>query len=138
MFVPDYRLGAGARWHYNLVPLKMRVKDRIPGGEPDLGVSDSFSDGLYTNRCGGGLGISVAWALGADPILLVGYDSQGDRHWYQDDAPPKIDSMDGVRVILDSLSKFTGERVINCSAETALTGFPRGELERELGCLNFN
>jgi len=134
IFVPEKRLRGAT--HYTLEPVRMRSHKPQPGRDIDIGLSDSFAEGLFSNRCGGGLGISVAWALGADPILLAGYDAQGDRHWYQPTSDNRMDDMGHVRKVLDRLADYAGERVINCSAETALTGFPRGDLETEIGRIN--
>ena len=87
--------------------------------------------------------INLAYHLGASRILLVGFDMQrtyGMDHWF---GPHKGDLK--VRSPLEEFAKRFGPLaadlraqkidVVNCSIETALTCFPRGEIQAELRLL---
>ena len=138
LFTPEERSRGFDR--YNLVTTTTKIDNRRCDAR--IGVSAYFGNGIFDNHCGGGYAISVAWALGADPILLAGYDckpaADGREHWYDQPDTPRQGMIGWMLNNLETLAPYCGRRVINCSAETALVGFPRSELERELGCINFS
>lgn len=81
--------------------------------------------------------IGLAVLFGATRILLLGYDCQatnGLSHWHGDH-PGKLNKptrFDRWQDRLNGLAKAAKQRnvsIINCSAETALTCFPRASLQ---------
>lgn len=88
----------------------------------------------------GASAIALAVVSGARRILLLGYDCQktyGHTHWHGDH--PK--SLGNAKSIgnwpkhFKNVAKYAADRgveVLNCSRETALTSFPRAELEQVL------
>lgn len=82
--------------------------------------------------------IGLAVHFGARELVLVGYDMQrtyGMKHWHGDHPPPLAQEIpvEGWRRSFDSLAvdlTAAGVRVTNCTRETALECFPRGELQQ--------
>lgn len=81
--------------------------------------------------------IGLAYQFGAERIILIGYDMQhtgGQRHWHGDH-PDGLTNATGVQkwaTRFPALAKglqIEGVEVINASRETALTCFPRANLE---------
>lgn len=83
--------------------------------------------------------ISFAAACGAKRIVLLGYDAQhtgGAKHWHGDH-PKNLKNAGTVEKWPAKFSEVAAQlpadlSVINCSRATALTCFPRGELETAL------
>lgn len=80
--------------------------------------------------------IGLAWHLGAERIVLIGYDMQrtgGKSHWHGDH-PRGLSNAIGVRGWarhFDPLARDLqagGVDVINCTIETAIDCFPRADL----------
>lgn len=80
--------------------------------------------------------IGLAYHLGADRIVLIGYDMQhtnGRTHWHGDH-PSGLTNAFGIEKWVKNFSalakdlKEEGVEVVNCSIETALTCFPRADL----------
>lgn len=101
--------------------------------EPGL----SFVRGrVHSGGNSGYVAIGLAYLFGAKRILLVGYDFQdtgGMSHWHGDH-PPQLNQdrpFKGWIISMNSLAaalQEVGVEVINCSIETALTCYPRGDL----------
>lgn len=119
---------ASARWpHWN----------RMRGGNRDgLGLKI-----LHTNGNSGAQALNLAYLWGFDRILLAGYDMQlgpeGEKHHHPDHPAPCVQAM----TFFEWIHKFekiardlraTKCEVINCSAVSALTCFPRSTLENEI------
>lgn len=120
--------------HYVTEPLDTLVPVTI---QPHIlyGLCDRFGGALCANGGGAGLAISVAWALGCDPILLCGYDYTDTgadyRYWYGGRCL-NVEAFRDLRDGLASLATLTGNRIVNCSPDSTLGGFPRGDLRNEL------
>lgn len=94
---------------------------------------------MPTPRNSGAGAIALAAQMGAERIVLLGYDAQktgGRAHWHGDH-PKGLGNAGTVakwpeqfRAVIGSLR---GARVINASRATALTCFPRQSLEAALG-----
>nr|WP_288093342.1 hypothetical protein [Thauera sp.] len=92
----------------------------------------------YNNS--GAAAISLAAERGAQRILLLGYDCQrtnGQAHWHGDHPrglgnAGSMDKWAGSFAELAENMRKRGVEVINCSRATALTVFPRSDLESEL------
>lgn len=88
-------------------------------------------NGLRTGRNSGYQAINLAVHLGAQRVLLLGYDMQrtgGKEHWHEDHPnrtrSPYPQFRQSFAKIVEPL-KAAGVEVINCSRETALECFPR-------------
>lgn len=87
------------------------------------------------NNSGAGA-VSLAVATGAKTVLMLGYDCQrtdGKTHWHGDHPPGltnvrTMDSWPEKFALVARHAKRQGVRVVNCSRQTALTCFERGEL----------
>lgn len=82
--------------------------------------------------------ISLAILGGAKRVLLLGYDSQrtyGKVH-HHGDHPKGLGNAGAMHKWPAQFAKLVEEnkhiKIINCSRETALTCFPRGDLNKEL------
>lgn len=107
------------------------------------GTEKVMHDGKPLNPHGnsGAGAIELARISGARRILLLGYDCQhtgGKKHWHGDhpagtagNAAPKTVAKWPAQ-FRKVAATLAGIEVINCSRETALTVFPRAELERVL------
>lgn len=93
----------------------------------------------FSNSGAGGIALAVMG--GASRVILLGYDCQhtgGKTHWHGDhpkgtagNAAPKTVAKWPAQ--FRELARTTGTtKIINCTRETALDVFPRGELERVL------
>lgn len=91
---------------------------------------------LFTGQNSGHQAIAWAYQKGARKIVLVGYDMQhtgGRTHWHGDHPRglTNAQGIEGWRRWFEPLAKdlaLLGVEVINCSEETALTCFKRGNL----------
>ena len=94
-------------------------------------------------RCGnsGGQAIHLAAKFGARQIVLLGFDMKlgpnGERHHHAEHPAPCVQrslfSEWSIKMaVLAKELEASGVSVINCSRVTALTCFPRGNLEDEL------
>lgn len=91
---------------------------------------------VHSGGNSGYVALGLAYLFGAKRIVLVGYDFQdtgGMAHWHGNH-PPGLNQdrpFAGWIVSMGSLAaglKEVGVDVVNCSTETALTCFPRGDL----------
>lgn len=143
-------------WHHNREPFQefkgQRIKIDQIGVKDDLWAKDDRyyvlrnygqgpalserSDGLSTGTASGYQAINLAYLAGGNPILLFGFDakeSAGKMHWFGDH-PIKTSKAWLVGLpyqyqrIGDAL-KVKGVRVINCSPDSALTCFEKGDAE---------
>lgn len=98
--------------------------------------AQSIKVGDYKNS--GAAAIVAAVHLGAQRIILLGYDCQrtgGKAHWHGDH--PKglgnAGSLDKWPAQFEKLARdLRNFNIVNCTRETALTCFPRVPLERAL------
>lgn len=89
----------------------------------------------HFNNSGAGA-MSLAITAGASQIVMLGYDCQktgGKTHWHGDHpaALGNARSMDRWPLHFKNVARFAKERgvaVVNCSRQTALKAFPRGDL----------
>lgn len=103
-------------------------------GDPVLSAEPN---GLATGRNSGYQAVNFAVLAGAARIVLLGYDMQMDKqaHWFGDH--PVATHHSTVAMFRNGFQKLArrmpaGLEIINCSAQTALTCFPRGSLESVL------
>ena len=91
---------------------------------------------LYSGLNSGHQAIQYAYQAGAARILLLGYDMQhtgGRRHWHGDH-PAGLTNAEGINQWVKHFTPlardldYFGVEVINCTTETALTCFKRGEI----------
>lgn len=110
-----------------------------------MSVGGKWEDGLgidciHYGENSGYQAINLAYLLGAEQILLLGYDMQrtsGREHWFGDHPQalktgPDYDVWIGHFDVLAKDLKREGVDVINCTRETALTCFPRQSLSEAL------
>lgn len=79
--------------------------------------------------------IELAFQLGAERVLLLGYDCtvQGGTHWHGDHADTKNPDEALCRKWNEQHCRLAQrDQVINCSRDTALTAYRFGYLEKEL------
>lgn len=107
------------------------------------GMKRLGGDGHRFNPQGnsGAAAILLALLMGARRVVLLGYDCQhtgGRAHWHGDH-PPGTAGNAGIRTLrkwpgqFRAVAKQAGAvPIINCTRETALDVFPRGELEQAL------
>lgn len=82
--------------------------------------------------------ISLAVKAGASRVILLGYDCQktGGMVHHHGDHPAGLGNAGSMPKWPEQFKRLAasleGVEVINCSRETALTAFPRGELESAL------
>ncbi len=85
----------------------------------------------------GSYAISMAVVAGASEIVLLGYDckvaADGRKHWH-DDYPDKMGNARSIHrwpyqfELVAKYAKSHAANVVNCSRETSLVCFKRGEL----------
>lgn len=83
------------------------------------------------------LAVWLANALGAAKVILLGFDAQktnGKAHWHADhlQGMSNAGTVDRWPDQARLLAKEVECEVVNCSRQTAITAFRRGELEQEL------
>jgi hypothetical protein len=83
--------------------------------------------------------IALAVKAGASRVILLGYDCQktGGQVHHHGDHPQGLGNAGSMPQWPEKFARLAaslpeGVEVINCSRETALTAFPRGELESAL------
>lgn len=105
-----------------------------------LQVSRIAKDSCPTFGNSGSAAISIAALAGARKVILVGYDCQrtgGKVHWHGNH-PKGLGNAGGMpkwpKQFADCATHMQriGVDVINCTRSTALTCFPRGDLEEWL------
>ena len=107
------------------------------------GIGPSFAEGVYIGNNSGYWALNIAYAAGANPIILFGYDCQpsrnGKQRWWHDGYAPRKPGGGGVynrmkQDFEDMAPKFTeaGATILNCSPGTALQCFPVIETIDEL------
>lgn len=91
---------------------------------------------LFSGLNSGHQAIQYAFQIGATRIILLGYDMQhtgGQRHWHGDH-PKGLTNAEGIQGWVKYFTplarglEFEGVEVVNCTTETALQCFKRGEL----------
>lgn len=114
----------GARYSVNLINQRFRVTQ----------IAQPFT--AHGNS--GAAAISMAAKAGASKIILVGYDCQhthGKAHWHGDH-PVGLGNAGRMEKWHAQFAKLAatlkGVSVVNCSRETALSAFPRGNLDEYL------
>lgn len=103
----------------------------------EYGLSESPNI-IHQGSNSGYQAINLAYHLGAKRIILLGYDMQatdGKSHWHGDHPNGIKSSYPAFVRHFNSMSahaKELGLEIINCTAKTALTCFPRKKLENVL------
>lgn len=128
-----------AWWDVHLAEVKATFRGELLSRRNSLGIRDARLP-IGTSNSGAGA-IALAAARGARRIVLLGYDCQhtgGKTHWHGDhpkgcagNAAPKTIRKWPAQ-FLDVQGRLAGVEIINCSRETALTVFPRAQLEEAL------
>jgi hypothetical protein len=104
------------------------------------GLAPSGAEYIHSGANGGYQAMGLADRFGATTQLLVAYDMQhtnGKLHHHADHPAPMSNAA-GVKAWVKNYDQLAvdlaarGVRVVNCSIETALTAFPRGDLATEL------
>lgn len=123
--------------HRGLLLVKRTVDPEVPGWIHQVKRSPSpafsTSPDLLGGFCAGGSAINLAFHLGAREIILLGYDFDG-RHWLAShplvEAPEEHHQrhMAAIGTMAEPLSK-AGVRVVNCSPQSRLACFPKGDLD---------
>lgn len=122
-------------WQAYIDEVKAVFKGRLFSSLPHCFGTDQFANDYRNSGAGA---IALAAQAGSRKIILLGYDCQkthGQAHHHGDH--PKglgnADSIDTWPAIFGRVAKdFKATRIVNCSSETALDVFDRGELEAEL------
>lgn len=145
----DYLYACDRRWwnhHWTRVSELPCRKFAIEDMDSRVGVEQMENDGfdglsfewpkLRTGKNSGYQAINLAILLGYKKLILLGYDMQHDNgkvHWFGDhpkplnNAPLKI--FKAWIQFYDSMPVPEDVEIINCSRKTALTCFPRAQLE---------
>lgn len=95
----------------------------------------------YRNNSGAGA-VELAIQLGAQNIILLGYDMQhtgGKKHWHGDHPKPLYNAgkVANWPAEFEKIKKANpGINIINCSRQSALSIFPRMSLEEALNEFN--
>lgn len=121
------------RWWENIGPEARRIfKGKLCSHAVVPGV-DFVGSACVKNS--GANAIALAAWQGAKRIILVGYDCQltnGKTHWHGDHPKP-LTNAHSINLWPDRFNKVAallrGVEIINCSRQTALTCFTRGNLE---------
>lgn len=109
-------------------------------GKPHEGLNTKPGQ-INTNANSGFSALNLAYLFGARRFLLAGFDMQlgpdGEKHWHDDHPRPLVQDLNLVGWINRSARlahdlREQGCEVINCSRETALKCWPRGDLEEEI------
>lgn len=80
-------------------------------------------------------GIELAFDLGAERVLLLGYDCNVDNgtHWHGNHTETKNPDAERCREWMKQHARLPQrDRVVNCSRSTSLEAYPLGLLEKEL------
>jgi len=92
--------------------------------------------GQYLNSGAGAIGLAVH--MGAQRVILLGYDCQrtgGQAHWHGNH-PKGLGNAGSINTWPAQFQKLARDlrnfNIVNCTRETALTCFPRVELEKAL------
>jgi hypothetical protein len=96
----------------------------------------SITKGLYSGDNSGFGALTLAIALGASPIYLLGYDMQGDgikQVWWHDGHPTNQNAAVVYKGMRTCFAKYADNinaavRVINCNPDSALRCFEFGDL----------
>lgn len=114
----------------------------IPFDKKAKGLESAHPDAIAWAGNSGAACISLAAMAGCTRILLAGYDQQGD-HWHE---PHPEQVRKGFNfpmwaqhfACIGKDAESAGIEIVNCSHETSLTCFPRGDLAKELAkCCNY-
>jgi hypothetical protein len=140
------------KWHHGVPSFpgpKYSIASSDPVTYPDVQVLNNTGitglelepTGLRTGLNSGYQAINLAVHLGAERILLLGYDLSPDgtqTHWFGEHPDVQPSPYPQMRAAFDSLIEPLQSlriTVINCSRRTALTTFPCVPLEQELARL---
>jgi hypothetical protein len=100
----------------------------------------ALADGLYRGNNAGAAGISLADALGAETIYLLGYDmsveSGRSSNWheeYPEEWRAKESTMRAYRKDIERISPLIRAKVVNLTPGSALEAFPKQSLVDVLG-----
>jgi hypothetical protein len=100
-------------------------------------VLSQRQNGLATGQNGGYQAVNLAYLAGASRVLLLGYDMHG-THWFGEHPRKTVHSHYSMFMgRFARLARFMPRlprkfEVINCTPGSALTCFPRMELEQAL------
>ncbi len=99
--------------------------------------------GVAMNGNSGAQAVNLAFLFGARKIILLGFDMKaapdGRRHWHDEHPKPLVqvsqfaEWLHKFAALADDL-KAAGCDVVNCTPDSALTCFRRGNLQEELAC----
>lgn len=121
-------------------PPRVRVADgvlpKIPGF-PDLGSPE-----IQQGRSSGHTAVSLAIAMGASRVLMVGYDMQvvnGREHHHQEYKGPRdlsIYQNEFQKAFRgwNEAAQASGVDILNCTHGSAVTEFPFADLDEALSC----
>jgi len=99
--------------------------------------------GVAMNGNSGFQAVNLAFLFGARKIILLGFDMKpapdGRRHWHDEHPKPLVQASQFAEWIHKSAAladdlKAASCDVVNCSPDSALTCFRRGDLQEELAC----
>lgn len=126
-------------WDVHLAEVKASFRGELLSRRNIAGVRDARVP-VATSNSGAGA-IALAASRGARRILLAGYDAQhtgGQRHWHGNH-PAGCAGNAGPKTVAkwpaqfrDIRNRLANTDIINCSRATALTVFPRVQLEEAL------
>lgn len=122
-------------WQAYISEVKDVFKGRLFTSLDHCYGADQFRN---TYRNSGAAAIALAAHAGARKIVLLGYDCQktyDKAHWHNDHPRGlgNASSIDTWPAIFDRIATDCGHvRIVNCSRETALNAFGRGDLLQEL------
>lgn len=139
----DILMAMDTAWWRNYMPeVEASFKGELWGYIKYPGVTVARGRLLPIRGNSGSLAIALAIAASAARIILLGYDckfaSDGRRHWHPDH-PRSMGNASAIEnwplqfELVARCGKEHGTDIVNCSRDTALECFRRGDLLRELG-----
>jgi hypothetical protein len=115
---------------------------RLPGMPKRLGFPPVGSPEIHQGRNSGNTAVSLAIAMGASRVLLVGYDCQlvnGREHHHEEYKGPRdltIYDLEFRHAFRgwNEAAQNSGVEILNCTHGSAITEFPFADLDEVLAC----
>mgnify|MGYP000850353151 FL=1 len=115
---------------------------RLPGMPKRLGFPEPGGPYLHQGRNSGNTAVSLAIAMGAARVLMVGYDCQivgGREHHHDEYKGPRDTTIYDLEFRhafngWNEAALNSGVTILNCTPGSAIAEFPFADLDQELAC----